>query len=59
MKTRIKDWANYYKVSPGRYEMRALVACYDNDGEAVLREVLKELGLTQSIDLIRDAAKRQ
>jgi hypothetical protein len=39
--------------------MNALLAIYQNDGEQMLMAVLKELGLTASIELVKDAAKRE
>ena len=53
------DWVRYYRASPGRYEMRALIAVFENDGEKMLEEVLKELGLLSGVDLVKDAAKKQ
>ena len=57
----VRDWVQFYKQSPLKYEMNALIAVYKNDGEQVLSSVLKELGLLQSVDLVRDAVgdKRQ
>jgi hypothetical protein len=39
--------------------MNALLAIYQNDGEQMLLSVLKELGLTESLALIKDAANRE
>jgi hypothetical protein len=39
--------------------MNALLAIYQNDGEQMLMAVLKDLGLTDSIELVKDAAKRE
>lgn len=54
----VRDWVTYYRQSPLNYQMSALIACFKSDGEEVLRSVLKELGLTLSVDLVRDAVKR-
>lgn len=54
---RVREWCAFYKQSPLKYEMNALIAVYQNDGEAMLRKVLRELGLDQSVDLVKDAAK--
>lgn len=53
------DWVHFYKQSPAKYNMNALIAVYRNDGERMLQSVLKELGLTLSVDLVKDAAKNQ
>lgn len=53
------DWVRFYKISPSKYEMRALISVLENDGEKMLSSVLKELGLSLSVDLVRDAAKKQ
>lgn len=55
---RISDWVRFYKQSPLKYEMNALLAVLSTDGEEMLRSVLKELGLTKSEDLVKDAAKK-
>lgn len=55
---RIQDWIRLYKQSPLKYEMNALISVLENDGEGMLMAVLKELGLTQSVELVKDAAKR-
>lgn len=51
------DWVRFYKQSPLKYEMNALIAVLKSDGEQMLLEVLKELGLTKSVDLVKDAMK--
>lgn len=61
MRTRsevVRDWVSFYKQSPLKYEMNALLAIYKADGEEMLGAVLKELGLVRSIDLVKDAAKK-
>lgn len=52
---RVGEWVRYYKASPLKYEMNALLAILENDGEQVLRAVLDELGLASSVDLVKDA----
>lgn len=54
---RAKEWANFYRRSPQKYNMNALLAVLENDGEKVLTRVLAELGLARSVDLVKDAAK--
>lgn len=54
---RVREWAAFYKQSPLRYNMNALIAVYRNDGEKMLGKVLTELGLERSVDLVKDAAK--
>jgi hypothetical protein len=56
-KERIKEWCAYYKASPQKYNMNALLAVLKNDGEPMLAAVLRELGLERSLDLVKDAAK--
>ena len=55
--SRVKEWARFYKVSARKYNMNALISVLESDGEEMLRAVLKELGLTQSSDLVQDAKK--
>ena len=55
---RISDWVRFYKQSPLKYEMNALLSVLETDGEPMLLAVLKELGLTASVDLVKDAAKK-
>lgn len=54
---RVMDWVRFYKQSPINYTMNALIAVLQSDGEQMLLEVLKELGLTKSVDLVKDAMK--
>lgn len=56
---RMMDWVRFYKISASRYNMNALLAVLESDGEQMLESVLKELGLTKSVDLVKDAAKNQ
>ena len=51
------EWCAFYRNSPLKYEMNALLAVYQNDGEAMLRKVLRELGLERSEDLVKAAVK--
>ena len=46
----------FYKQSQLNYRMNALLAVLKSDGEQMLLEVLKELGLTKSVDLVKDAS---
>ena len=57
-KERITEWKRWYEASSPGYQMNALLAVLKNDGEQMLSAVLKELGLTASVDLVKDAAKR-
>lgn len=52
---RVQDWCRFYKQSPLKYEMNALLSVLQSDGEEMLSAVLKELGLTQSLALVKDA----
>ena len=47
----------YRKSARVGYNFNALVAIYKTEGEPMLLAVLKELGLTLSVELIKDAAK--
>lgn len=47
----------FYKQSKLNYQMNALLSVLETDGERMLLEVLKELGLTASVDLVKDAKK--
>lgn len=55
---RIKEWTRFYQQSPLHYNMNALLAVYESDGEAMLADVLKELGLLRSVDLVKDASRK-
>ena len=54
---RAKDWVAFYKQSPQKYNMNALIAVLRTDGERMLARVLRELGLERSSDLVKDAEK--
>ena len=54
----VRDWVSYYKASPEYYQLNALVAIFRADGEGMLASVLKELGLQDSVLLVKDAAKK-
>jgi hypothetical protein len=56
---RISEWVRLYRQSPLKYEMNALLSVLETDGEQMLMAVLKDLGLTDSIELVKDAAKRE
>ena len=53
---RVKEWCRHYKVC--RLKMNALLAVLESDGEKMLSAVLKELGLTDSVSLVKDANER-
>ena len=55
---RITDWVKFYKQSQLNYRMNALLAVLESDGEQMLSAVLKELGLTDSVSLVKDANER-
>ena len=54
---RITDWVRLYKQSPLKYEMNCLLSVLETDGEQMLSAVLKELGLSASVDLVKDASE--
>lgn len=48
---RIGEWVRYCKVAG--LKMNALLAVLENDGERVLGEVLKQLGLESASDVVK------
>ncbi len=56
---RVREWCQFYRKSALKYEMNALLAVLETDGEKVLQSVLKELGLMSSFDLVKDAKQRE
>lgn len=54
---KVREWVAFYKQSPLKYNMNALIAVYRNDGEKMLARVLRELGLESGLELVKDAAK--
>ena len=56
--SRVKDWAAFYRQSPTKYQMNALIAVLRTDGDRMLMKVLRELGLESSLDLVKDADKK-
>ena len=56
---RLQEWVRWYKVSSPGYQTNALLAILKNDGEKMLRAVLKDLKLTDSATLLLEMAKRQ
>lgn len=53
---RITEWVKFYRQSQLNYRMNALLAVLESDGEKMLSAVLKELGLTDSVSLVKDAS---
>lgn len=49
----VRDWVNYYRVSPKGYQAKALGAVLRNSGEKILSRVLQELQLEKTADLLR------
>lgn len=43
----------FYRISSPGYQINALLAVYKNDGEAMLKKVLHELGLESTLDLMK------
>jgi hypothetical protein len=56
-KERCMEWCRFYRASPLKYNLNALIAVYRTDGEKMLSQVLKELGLESSLGLVKDAEK--
>ena len=55
---RVLEWKRWYLASSPGYQMNALLAILKNDGEQMTLAVLRELGLTESLELIKDANER-
>ena len=55
---KVMEWCAFYRQSKLNYQMNALLAVLETDGEKMLQAVLQELGLTSSFDLVKDAAKK-
>lgn len=55
---RVKEWVAWYRASSQKYSMNALLAVLETDGEKMLGMVLRELGLVMSLELIKDAQRR-
>jgi hypothetical protein len=58
-KERIQEWIRWWKIGPPGYQYNSLVAILRNDGEKMLRSVLKELGLGDSTALLKEMDKRE
>jgi hypothetical protein len=56
---RIAEWVRWFEISVPGYQTNALLAILRNDGEKILRAVLKELKLTESADLLKEMDKRE
>jgi hypothetical protein len=56
---RIADWVRWFEISVQGYQTNALLAVLRNDGEQMLRSVLKELKLTDSVSLLKEMDKRE
>ena len=54
---RAREWIHFYKQSPQKYNMNALIAVLRSDGEKMLNRVLQELGLESASALVKDAEK--
>ena len=46
------DWLRFIKASQSTYKLNALKAVFENDGLAMLKACLADLGWEQSVDLI-------
>jgi hypothetical protein len=57
-KERLQEWIRWWKIGPPGYQYNSLVSIYRNDGEQMLRNVLKELGLLDSVSLLKEMDKR-
>lgn len=45
------EWVRHYKVC--NLKMNALLAVLENDGEKMLSDVLKEVGLASAVDVVK------
>jgi hypothetical protein len=55
----MEEWIRWWKIGPPGYQYNSLVSIYRNDGEKMLRQVLKELGLMDSVALLMEMDKRE
>ena len=55
---RKEEWIRWYKASSPGYQTNALLAILKNDGEKMLRAVLKDLQLMDSVTLLQEMAER-
>lgn len=53
-----QEWLNWYRASPDGYQLNALLAVLENDGEKMLAEVLSDLGLESTLGFVREAKKK-
>lgn len=56
---RVQEWVGFYKASPAGYQMNALMAVLMNDNEKTLAQVLRQLGLESSLELVKDAVAKR
>ena len=49
-----QNWVRFYKSAPDGYKPKALEAVLSNDGVKMLADVLQNLKLEKSVDLILD-----
>lgn len=56
---RVEEWCRLFRVSHLNYKMNCLLSVLESDGEKTLTAVLKSLGLTQSVDLVKEALVRK
>lgn len=50
---KVSEWARFFKASPPSYRAYALIAPLEIDGEKMLQEVCKVLGLKSAADLVK------
>ena len=58
-KERLNEWLRFYKASSVGYQVNALLAILENDGERMLKQALRELGLEDSLNLLKAMGKPQ
>lgn len=49
------DWIRFVKASQSSYKLNALKAVQENDGDEMLKAVLKELGWVMTFDFMKQA----
>jgi len=57
-KERLSEWVRWVKISTPGYQVNALLAVLENDGEKMMTAVLKELGWMDSLSLLKGMAEK-
>lgn len=54
-KQKLGEWTRFVKQSQTSYRMNALKAVQENDGDEMLKAVLKELGWVMTFDFMKQS----